>query len=82
MPRDARRSGRRLPGTVGQRSEGPLAFTGIALDVDLVTDVGFEEEARDAGEAAERGCLIAASLDAPIQLELKVRAAQLLEAPA
>jgi organic hydroperoxide reductase OsmC/OhrA len=69
-------------GTVGQRSEGPLAFTGIELDVELVTGAGYEEEARDAGEAAERSCLIAASLDVPIQLALTVRAAQLWEAHA
>jgi organic hydroperoxide reductase OsmC/OhrA len=67
-------------GRVGQRSEGPLAFTGIELGVDVVTDAGFEEEAHAAGEAAERGCLIAASLDTPIHLELNVRVAQLLEA--
>jgi len=67
-------------GRVGQRSEGPLAFTRIELDVELVTEAGCEKDARDAGEAAERGCLIAASLDAPIRLDLKVRAAQLLEA--
>ncbi len=73
--RDLDISGR---GTVGQRSEGPLAFTRIELDVELVTDAGFEEEARDAAEAAERGCLIAASLDVPVRLELSVRAAALL----
>jgi organic hydroperoxide reductase OsmC/OhrA len=65
-------------GSVGQRPDGPFAFTEIELDVELVTDAGFEDEARLAGETAERGCLIAASLDVPIQLELNVRASQLL----
>jgi organic hydroperoxide reductase OsmC/OhrA len=65
-------------GSVGQRPDGPFAFTEIELDVELVTDAGFEDEARLAGETAERGCLIAASLDVPIQLELNVRATQLL----
>ena len=69
-------------GRVGQRSEGPFGFTAIQLEVELVTDAGFEDEARLAGEAAERGCLIAASLDFPIELDLNVRAAQLLEARA
>ena len=63
-------------GLVGQRPDGPFAFTEIELDVELVTDAGFEEEARLAGEAAERGCLVAASLDVPIHLGLSVRAAE------
>ena len=67
-------------GRVDQRSDGPFGFTAIELEVELVTDAGFEDEARLAGEAAERGCLIAASLDFPIELDLNVRAAQLLEA--
>lgn len=67
-------------GSVGQRPDGPFAFTEIELDVELVTDAGFEDDARLAGEAAERGCLIAASLDVPVRLELDVRAAQLLGA--
>ncbi len=67
-------------GSVGQRPDGPFAFTEIELDVELVTDAGFEEEARLAGEAAERGCLVAASLDVPVRLELDVRAAPLLVA--
>jgi organic hydroperoxide reductase OsmC/OhrA len=67
-------------GSVGQRPDGPFAVTEIELGVELVTDAGFEEEARLAGEAAERGCLIAASLDVPVRLELNVRAAPLLVA--
>jgi organic hydroperoxide reductase OsmC/OhrA len=67
-------------GRVGQRPDGPFAFTEIELEVDLATDAGFEDEARLAGEAAERGCLVAASLDFPTHLELKVTAHQLLEA--
>ena len=66
-------------GQVGQRPEGPFAFTGIELDVNLVTDTGFEEEARRAGEAAESGCLIAASLDFPVHLELNVHVLPLME---
>ena len=67
-------------GRVGQRSTGPFAFTEIELEVELVTDAGFEEEATLACEAAERDCLIAASLDVPVRLDLDVRAAPLLEA--
>jgi organic hydroperoxide reductase OsmC/OhrA len=69
-------------GRVGQRSDGPFAFIAIELEAELVTDAGFEEEARLAGEAAERGCLIAASLDFPVHLDLRVRAPELLEAGA
>jgi organic hydroperoxide reductase OsmC/OhrA len=69
-------------GSVGQRPDGQFGFTEIELDVDVVTDAGFEEEARLAGEAAERGCLVAISLDVPVRLELGVRAAAPLLAAA
>jgi len=67
-------------GSVGQRPEGPFTFTEIELGVELVTDTGFEDEARLAVEAAERGCLITASLDVPVRLELNVHVAPLLVA--
>jgi organic hydroperoxide reductase OsmC/OhrA len=60
-------------GHLGQRPEGPFAFTSIDLDAELLTDPGFEEEARLAADAAERGCLITASLDVPVHIELDVR---------
>jgi organic hydroperoxide reductase OsmC/OhrA len=68
-------------GHVGQRSEGPFGFRSIELDAELHTDDGFEDEARLAGEAAERGCLISASLDLPLNVRLQVHGTRLLEAP-
>jgi organic hydroperoxide reductase OsmC/OhrA len=47
----------------------------LDLDVVLETDPGPEAEARSAAEAAERGCLVAASLDTPVRVALDVRAA-------
>ena len=67
-------------GRVGQRPEGSFGFTEIELGVQLETFPGHEDEARDAAEAAERGCLIAASLDVPIRLELEVSAVPLAAA--
>ncbi len=67
-------------GRVTQRSDGRFGFTGADLHVRLQTDCGYEDEARAAAEAAERTCLVTASLDFPVHLELEVHTAQLLEA--
>jgi organic hydroperoxide reductase OsmC/OhrA len=69
-------------GFVTQRSDGPFAFTRIQLEVELVTEAGFEHDAREAADAAERGCLIAASLDLPIEVDLDVHAVQVSETSA
>ncbi len=67
-------------GEVTKRPDGRFGFTAVRLDVRVRTDPGFEAEAAAAVEAAERGCLIAASIDFPIEVEHEVRAAELLEA--
>jgi organic hydroperoxide reductase OsmC/OhrA len=69
-------------GEVSQRSDGRFGFTEVRLQVDLRTDPGCEAEATAAVEAAEVGCLVAASVDFPVTVELDVRAAELLEARA
>ena len=63
-------------GRVTQRNDGRTGFVEATLDVALMTEPGHEEEAVAAAEAAERGCLVAASLDFPVRLELDVRAAE------
>jgi organic hydroperoxide reductase OsmC/OhrA len=67
-------------GRVTHRDDGRFGFTEVVLEVGLATDPGFEQAAVEAAEAAERGCLVAASLDFPVRLELEVRTAPLLEA--
>jgi organic hydroperoxide reductase OsmC/OhrA len=67
-------------GRVTQRGDGRFGFTAITLEVSLSTDPGFEHEAAEAAEAAERGCLVAVSLDFPVHLELEVQTSPILEA--
>ncbi len=67
-------------GRVTQRTDGRFGFTAVTLDVSLVTDPGFEQEAKEVAEAAERGCLVAVSLDLPVHLQLEVQTSPILEA--
>ncbi|HZO97914.1 MAG TPA: OsmC family protein [Gaiellaceae bacterium] len=62
-------------GEVGARPDGRYGFVGVELEVELVTEAGFEAEARRAALDAERTCLVAVSLDTPVHLALHVRAA-------
>lgn len=68
-------------GRVTQKNDGRTGFVEATLDVTLMTGAGHEEEAVAAAEAAERGCLVAASLDFPVRLALDVRAAEPAGAP-
>ena len=67
-------------GHVTQREDGRFGFTELVLHVVLDTELGFEAGAAEAAEAAERGCLVACSLDFPVRIELDVRMAPVLEA--
>jgi organic hydroperoxide reductase OsmC/OhrA len=67
-------------GHVTQRQDGHFGFTELVLHVVLDTKPGFEAEAAEAADAAERGCLVASSLDFPVLLELDVRPAPVLAA--
>jgi uncharacterized OsmC-like protein len=60
-------------GTVSRRDDGRTGFTQIKLAVEIVTDPGSEELAREIAEQAEEGCLVAASLDVPTELSVQVR---------
>jgi organic hydroperoxide reductase OsmC/OhrA len=66
-------------GDVTQRPDGRFGFTQVSLDVAVRTDPGFEAEAAAAVDAAELGCLVAASVDFPIAVEAYIRAPELLE---
>jgi organic hydroperoxide reductase OsmC/OhrA len=67
-------------GIVTQRKDGRFGFAEVILHVTIATDPEFEQEAADAVEAAELSCLVAASVDLPVRVELTVRSAPLLEA--
>lgn len=62
-------------GAVTQRPDGRFGFTEIELEVVVATDPGYEDEAREACEAAERSCLVAVSLDLPVRVTLDLRTA-------
>ena len=67
-------------GHVTKRDDGRFGFAEVVLDALVSTDPGFEAQAAEAAEAAERGCLVACSLDLPVRLELEVQTAPRLEA--
>jgi organic hydroperoxide reductase OsmC/OhrA len=67
-------------GHVTRRNDGRFGFTEVVVHALVDTEPGFEAEAEKAGDDAERGCLVAGSLDFPVRLELDVRAAPLVGA--
>jgi organic hydroperoxide reductase OsmC/OhrA len=62
-------------GVVGTRDDGTFGFTRMRFLVAIKTDPGQEELAREVARKAEEGCLVAVSLDLPIELDVKVEAA-------
>jgi organic hydroperoxide reductase OsmC/OhrA len=60
-------------GDVDRRVDGRFGFTALRLAVQFQTERGKEAEARLAAQDAERSCLVSASLDAPLHVELDVR---------
>lgn len=62
-------------GVVGRREDGRFGFVRLEQRVTLATDAGFEERARALVEEAEAGCLVAVSLDLPIDTEVEVAVA-------
>jgi organic hydroperoxide reductase OsmC/OhrA len=59
-------------GVVGRRDDGAFGFTRMHFLIAVKTDAGQEELAREVALKAEEGCLIAVSLDLPIELEVEV----------
>lgn len=64
-------------GRVSQRKDGRFGFVEAVLRVGFETEPGFEAEAEAVADAAEQGCLVSASLDFPIRLEVEIRVAPL-----
>lgn len=60
-------------GTVGARADGRFGFSRITLRVEIETDAGLEELAREIARKAEESCLVAVSLDVPIETVVEVR---------
>ena len=60
-------------GICGQRPDGRFGFTGLVLRLELETaDEDDEAEARKLAERAEETCLVAASLDVPIETDIVI----------
>jgi organic hydroperoxide reductase OsmC/OhrA len=60
-------------GVVGRREDGRFGFRRIEQSVVLETDAGFEDAARALVAKAEGGCLVAVSLDLPVETTVEVR---------
>jgi len=65
----------RADGVVGRRADGRFGFIRIEQTVDLDTDPGQEDAARELVRRAEEGCLVSVSLDLPVETTLNVSAA-------
>ncbi|HZC30319.1 MAG TPA: OsmC family protein [Gaiellaceae bacterium] len=55
-------------GTCGTRPDGRFGFTRVVLRLEVASD--DEAKARELAEQAERSCLVAASMDVPVDLEI------------
>jgi organic hydroperoxide reductase OsmC/OhrA len=60
-------------GVVGRREDGRFGFIRLEQVVELVTEPGYEETARELVGRAEAGCLVANSLDVAVETDLLVR---------
>ncbi len=65
----------RAEGVVGRRGDGRFGFTRIEQSVELETEPGHEQAARALVAKAEESCLVAVSLNLPVETTLAVRAA-------
>ena len=62
-------------GAVSRRPDGAYGFVSVDLEVELETAAGRERDARAALDDAERTCLVAVSLDTPVDVRASVTAA-------
>ena len=60
-------------GVVGRREDGRFGFVRLHQRVRLETDPGFEARARELVAEAEEGCLVAVSLDLPVETDVEIR---------
>lgn len=63
----------RAEGVVGRRGDGRFGFLRIDQRVTFETEAGHEEAARALVAKAEAGCLVAVSLDVPVETAVDVR---------
>ena len=60
-------------GVCGQRPDGRFGFTGLWLRLELeIPDEDDEDQARDLAERAGDTCLVAASLDVPLETDIVI----------
>jgi organic hydroperoxide reductase OsmC/OhrA len=59
-------------GVAGRRDDGRFGFVRIEQRITLETDDGYEDAARALVAKAEAGCLVAASLDLPVETAVDV----------
>ena len=59
-------------GVAGVRPDGKFGFTRLLLHLELTAAASDGEEARALAERAEETCLVAASLDLPVETEIVV----------
>jgi uncharacterized OsmC-like protein len=62
-------------GTVGKREDRRFGFSRMAALVEIETEPGHEEQARQIAREAEETCLVVVSLDLPIETTVEVRTA-------
>ena len=62
-------------GIVGRRPDGKYGFVRLEQRVEIATEPGEEEHARELVEAAEQGCLVTVSLDLPVEMTVDVKVA-------
>jgi uncharacterized OsmC-like protein len=62
-------------GTVGGREDRLFGFSRMTIRVEIETDAGSEELAREVALEAEQDCLVAVSLDLPVETVVEVRTA-------
>jgi len=60
-------------GVVGRRADGRFGFLRIEQSVEVETDEGRENEARELVASAEDGCLVSVSMDLPVETAVEVR---------
>ena len=60
-------------GRLGGREDGRYGFISVELTAAIETLAGSEELAESVARSAERNCLIAASLDVPVDLKVDIR---------
>ena len=60
-------------GIAGTRSDRRFGFTSIDLFLTVAVEPGDEARAREVADQAEKSCLVAASLDLPVDVSIDVR---------